>query len=220
MGRNLSLPTIVQAALDVLDDGGIDAVTIRAVGSKLGVQGAALYYHVASKQALLDEMGTEISRRVVAALTDRTADGDWLADLSAYAHALRGEYLAHRDGARTFTGTLITDASVRKAQEPWLRRWQADGVTATRSFDGLELVTAFVAGFVIEEQERLQSDPRRYSPADREKRLGAGTPLVVEEGYARHDSASRFDRQLRMVITGVASTPRVDSATVTPGLRE
>ena len=63
--KGLNRADIVQAALDLLDEKGIDAVTVRAVATRLGVKAPALYWHVENKQALLDEMGTEIQRRAV-----------------------------------------------------------------------------------------------------------------------------------------------------------
>ncbi|GAA2234232.1 TetR/AcrR family transcriptional regulator C-terminal domain-containing protein [Herbiconiux moechotypicola] len=217
MAPRITKAAIVDAALAVLDDGGASAVTVRAVAARLDVQAPALYYHVGSKQHLLDEMGTEILRRVVATLAEREADvdrvasgggvGGWLGDLAAYARALRDEYLVHRDGARTFSGTLVTDRAVLTAQEPWLRRWVASGVSAEAAFDALDVVTAFVTGSVIEEQERRRSadDPARYEPGRRELRLGQESPLVVEAGYARADSDhdGRFERQLAVVLSGV-----------------
>ncbi|MFD7712315.1 TetR/AcrR family transcriptional regulator C-terminal domain-containing protein [Streptomyces sp. NPDC059786] len=205
MAKGLSRESIVAAALEVLDAKGIDGVTVRAVAAQLGVKAPALYYYVHNKQDLLDEMGTEIQRRVVARLRGHVATGDWLDDLFAYAGALRATYLEHRDGARTFSGTLITDPDVLKAQEPWLRRWVAAGVPPTAVFDATEMVTAFVVGFVIEEQERLQSsaDPSRYSPDERDRRLGPEVPLVAASGHARHDHQTRFERQLRTVIAGI-----------------
>ncbi|MEW2572394.1 TetR/AcrR family transcriptional regulator C-terminal domain-containing protein [Streptomyces sp. NPDC047070] len=205
MVKGLSREGIVTAALKVLDTQGIDGVTVRAVAAQLGVKAPALYYYVHNKQDLLDEMGTEIQRRVVTALRGHVATGDWLDDLTAYAGALRAEYLEHRDGARTFSGTLITDPDVLKAQEPWLRRWVAAGVPPAAAFDATETVTAFVVGFVIEEQERLQSsaDPSRYSPQERDRRLGPEVPLVAASGHARDDNQTRFERQLKTVITGI-----------------
>ncbi|MFP5023095.1 TetR/AcrR family transcriptional regulator C-terminal domain-containing protein [Pseudonocardia phyllosphaerae] len=210
MGSGLSKDDIVAAALRVLGVRGIDGVTVRAVAAELGVQAAALYYHVRNKQALLDEMGTTIQRRVVESLAGHTWSGSWLDDLSAYAWALRREYLEHRDGARTFSGTLITDPDVLRAQEPWLRRWLDAGVPAEVAFDGGELVTAFVVGFVIEEQERAQSatQPARYGDAERDRRVGDEAPLVRAAGHARHDDEQRFGRQLSAVLIGLDASAR------------
>ncbi|MFT4084159.1 MAG: TetR/AcrR family transcriptional regulator C-terminal domain-containing protein [Nocardioides sp.] len=204
--RGIDKAGVVTAALAVLDDGGIDAVTVRAVAAELGVKAPALYHHVRNKQDLLDEMGTEIHRRVIATIAARDRAGTgWLDDLAAYAGALREVYLAHRDGARTFSGTLITDPAVLRAQEPWLRRWTEAGVTKTLAFDAVEMTTAFVVGFVIEEQERAQSasHPARYDPDARGERLGTDVPLVVEAGHARERSQPRFERQLAVLLTGL-----------------
>lgn len=50
MGKGLTRDRVVTAALDVLDDGGIDAVTVRAVAARLDVKVPALYFHVRNKQ--------------------------------------------------------------------------------------------------------------------------------------------------------------------------
>jgi len=47
---------VVRAALEVADEQGLEAVTMRAVGARLGVTPMALYRHVAHKEALLDEV--------------------------------------------------------------------------------------------------------------------------------------------------------------------
>ncbi|MBM2621955.1 TetR/AcrR family transcriptional regulator C-terminal domain-containing protein [Actinoplanes sp. LDG1-06] len=205
MAKGVTRDGVVAAALAVLDEHGIEAVTVRAVAAQLGVRAPALYYHVRSKQDLLDEMGTEINRRVVRALTGRPASGSWHDDLIAYARALRAEYLAHRDGARTFSGTLITDVDVLRAQEPWLRRWTAAGVPVADAADATDLVTAFVVGYVIEEQERAQSDPARYAPEERDQRVGGDAPLVARTGHARQTGEARFERQLEVLIAGIAA---------------
>lgn len=44
---------IIQAAIAVLDEGGIENLTMRRVGSRLGISAAALYWHVKSRHDLL-----------------------------------------------------------------------------------------------------------------------------------------------------------------------
>ncbi|GAB3423131.1 TetR/AcrR family transcriptional regulator [Flindersiella endophytica] len=50
----LTRDAILQAALDLADDGGLQAVTMRAVAERLGVTAMALYAHVGDKDGLLD----------------------------------------------------------------------------------------------------------------------------------------------------------------------
>lgn len=198
--KGLNRADIVQAALDLLDEKGIDAVTVRAVATRLGVKAPALYWHVENKQALLDEMGTEIQRRVIAELRAQPMDV-WPESVATYARVLRREYLAHRDGARTFSGTRLTDPEVLRAQEPWLEQLVASGVDLERAVSAVEFVTAFVVGFVIEEQERAQSGEPRYSLSDRTDMLGDDVPLVVEAGRVLFgDREQRFERNLDAIV--------------------
>lgn len=207
MAKGITREQIVEAALDVLGRGGADAVTVRAVAQRLGVQAPALYWHIHSKQELLDEMGTEIQRRVQQAFREEAFD-HWLDGLTSYAHILRSEYLRHRDGARTFSGTRLTDAEVLRAQEPWLARSTAEGMTLADIINAAEMVTAFVVGFVIEEQERIQSadiDPSRYALAERDAALGEDAPLVRAIAHERPDDDTRFEQQLEIIMTGLAA---------------
>lgn len=212
MAKGLTRERIVAAALEVLDEGGIEAVTLRAVAARLDVRAPALYWHVSNKQQLLDEMGTEIQRRVLARVGEVAADAPGRGGLATYARALRAEYLAHRDGARTFSGTRLTDAEILRAQEPWLNGWVAAGLTLDDAMDAAEIVTAYVVGFVIEEQERAQSaasDPDRYSVAARDAAVGEGAPLVAAAGHRRAAAGAdaRFDRQLDLVLAGLSARP-------------
>lgn len=45
---------IFEHALAIVDDEGLEALSMRRLGSDLGIEAASLYHHVADKQALLD----------------------------------------------------------------------------------------------------------------------------------------------------------------------
>ena len=130
---------------------------------------------------------------------------DWRSGLTHYATVLRAEYLSHRDGARTFSGTRLTDPEVLKAQEPWLRAWtEGLGLPLGEVMMAGELVRAFVVGFVIEEQERAQSSADRYSLENRDAALEADAPTVAAAGHAATtDSGARFADQLEVILNGL-----------------
>ncbi|MFC4866386.1 TetR/AcrR family transcriptional regulator C-terminal domain-containing protein [Streptomonospora arabica] len=185
----------------------MDALTVRALAPRLDVGAPALYWHVRNKQELLDEMSTFVMRRVTDALSKVPPGASWRDDVAAYARVLRSEYLLYRDGARIFSGTRIADPDVVKAKEPWLARLTAAGFTLAAADDALDLVTAFVVGFVIEEQERNRSTetgPDRYSLAERDAWLGDGAELVKAAGHLRDDGDPRFERQLTALLDGLA----------------
>ncbi|KFU80919.1 regulatory protein, tetR family [Amycolatopsis lurida] len=52
----LSLSLIVETAIKVADEGGLEAVTMRGVGQRLNATGMALYRHVANREALIELM--------------------------------------------------------------------------------------------------------------------------------------------------------------------
>ncbi|WP_026403440.1 TetR/AcrR family transcriptional regulator C-terminal domain-containing protein [Actinomadura rifamycini] len=208
MAKGITRERIVAAALELLNDQGMDALTVRALAARLDVGAPALYWHVRNKQELLDEMSTFVMRRVTDAVTAISPSGSWRDDVAAYARALRAEYLRHRDGARIFSGTRFSDPDVVKAKESWLARLTAAGFTLAEADDVLDLVIAFVVGFVIEEQERTQTEPGRYSPAERDAWLGDGAELVKAAGHLRDDGDPRFERQLGIVLDGFAARLR------------
>src|SRR5438034_11134936 len=95
---------VARVALRLLDEVGLDGLSLRRLAAELDVQAPALYWHFRSKQDLLDEMAQTM-------LTDQPwpaepAPGqrwdDWLADR---ARARRRAMLAHPDGARIQAGT-------------------------------------------------------------------------------------------------------------------
>ena len=98
MNKGITREQIVTAALELLDDQGMDALTVRALASRPDVRAFALYWARArNKQELLGETATEVMRRVAGALAAVPPGDERHEDLTAYARVLRSEYLLHRD---------------------------------------------------------------------------------------------------------------------------
>lgn len=208
MKKSLSPDTIVDAAFEVLDEAGVDGLTVRAVAERLGVKAPALYWHVRNKKDMLDEMGTQVWRGVAEQAT-WTSAADWREALGAYARAARRALLAHRDGARLFGVTFMTDAGVLQAHEEGLAWMREQGFSVQAATDAGALLTSFVIGHCIEEQERTEAPDDRYTLATRNKRIAADThPLVAASGVVitGADTDARFTRMLRTVLDGIAQT--------------
>ena len=186
MSRGLSKAGIVQAALGVLDEAGFDGLTVRAVAARLGVKAPALYWHVRDKQELIDEMATEVWRQVVAELTALPGDWPWDRVMTEFAMITRRALLAHRDGARVFSGTYLTDPGVLKAQERGLGMMTGAGFTLASVVRAYSLLYNFIVGFCIEEQsvaQAIAAGDERYSLERRAERVDQQAhPLVVESG--------------------------------------
>jgi TetR/AcrR family tetracycline transcriptional repressor len=95
-GRGLSLDRIVTATLELVDEQGIGAATMRAVASRLGVRPMSLYRYVQDRDELFDA----VVERIVNELADdpevqlRPVDG-WRPYLSGMAHGVRRYARAH-----------------------------------------------------------------------------------------------------------------------------
>ena len=95
-GRGLSLDRIVTAALELMDEQGIGATTMRAVSSRLGVRSMSLYRYVQDRDELFDA----VVERIVGELADdpevqlHPVDG-WRPYLAGMAHGVRRYARAH-----------------------------------------------------------------------------------------------------------------------------
>jgi TetR/AcrR family tetracycline transcriptional repressor len=182
----LTKPEIVGAALAVLDEDGLDGLTLRKVASRLDVQAPALYWHVRNKQELLDEMGTEIWRRIHLRLGERELDEPWDSALAAYARIAREELLVHRDGVKMAAGTTLTDVELLRTQEPRFAAMVRQGFGVRGAARASVLMHDFVIGFCVEEQATRQAKAagdERYSLEARDERVdSAAYPMVAEAG--------------------------------------
>jgi AcrR family transcriptional regulator len=86
---------VVDRAIGVLDAYGLADLTMRRLGSELGVQPSALYHHFANKQTLLAAVADEILARGMRA----PRPDPWDERLVAVCGDLRDAMLAYRDGA-------------------------------------------------------------------------------------------------------------------------
>lgn len=208
MAAKLSKHSIVDAALDLLDEEGLDGVRLRAIAAKLGVQAPAIYWHFRDKQDLLDEMATEVWRAVGVELAALPTGQPWEADVRSFAHVERRALLRYRDGAKAFSGTYLTDPRILEQQEESLARWIAHGFALQDVIRTFALVHSFTVGFCIEEQAVAQvaeTGDERYSLEARSARLDAdAVPLVVASGAAIFGEAdARFDGLLDLIVEAV-----------------
>lgn len=91
--NKLSRPAIVDAAIALADEEGVQALSMRRVATKLGVGTMSLYRHVPNKAALLDL----VLDRMCAPTDDiREITGDWRSALEAIARANWELYTTHR----------------------------------------------------------------------------------------------------------------------------
>ena len=94
----LTKQVLIDTALRLLDEVGLEGLTVRRLAAELGVQSPALYWHIRTKQELLDGMADAICR--APGMGPPRDDESWQDWLLRRARAYRATLLARRDGAR------------------------------------------------------------------------------------------------------------------------
>lgn len=102
---------VVARAIGVLDESGLDALTMRRLAADLGVQPGALYHHFDGKDALLAALAEEILRRG----SRPTEIVAWDAELLLLCLGLRDAMRRHRDGALLIAQVHRADAEALEA---------------------------------------------------------------------------------------------------------
>ncbi|WP_329584195.1 TetR/AcrR family transcriptional regulator C-terminal domain-containing protein [Kitasatospora sp. NBC_01250] len=209
MASKLDPDQVTDTALRLLNETGLEGLTLRRIAKELDVQAPALYWHFANKQALLDAMATEIHRRM-AATPPPAADAPWQEWITASARTLRRALLGYRDGAKVFSGTRFVGNDHAVQLDRHLGALCAAGFTLDEAVLVSSTAYAFTIGFVVEEQAVHpvpgESDPY-FDVAARAERIGPELPLAAGAGKGLFTGfEERFERGLAMVVAGIAAT--------------
>ncbi|MFI6487445.1 TetR/AcrR family transcriptional regulator [Streptomyces sp. NPDC050564] len=196
---------VVETALRLLNEVGLDGLTLRAIAKELNVQAPALYWHFKNKQELLDEMATEMYRRMVEQAPP-APDATWQQRLLTANHALRAALLSYRDGAKVFSGSRFTGTLHAVEMERTLRLLTDAGFTLAQAVRATTTAYLYTLGFVTEEQgvQPLPGERREgYDVEERARRmadfpLSAAAGAEIFEDYDHH-----FEDGLALVIAGI-----------------
>jgi AcrR family transcriptional regulator len=192
---------VAGTALDLLNEVGLEGLTVRLIAARLGVKAPALYWHFKDKQALLDEMATEITRRLAAEAGPLAPGADWRDVFRGRQCLLRDHLLRYRDGARVYSGTRFTDTGYAAPMEVNLRLLVDAGFTPRAAARAWFTAYAYTIGFVIEEQAMAPFDPGEVEA--RTERL-ADFPLAAQAGPELFgDADAGFRRGLDVIVAGL-----------------
>ncbi|MBB5702412.1 TetR/AcrR family tetracycline transcriptional repressor [Ochrobactrum daejeonense] len=142
--------TVIAAALELLNEVGMDNLTTRKLAERLKVQQPALYWHFQNKRALLDALAEAmLTERHTRSLPEENED--WRLFLKENAQSFRTALLYYRDGARIHAGTRPTEPNFGAA-ETQIRFLCAAGFGPKHAVWALRAVSHYVVGSVLEQQ--------------------------------------------------------------------
>ncbi|MFG3284932.1 TetR/AcrR family transcriptional regulator C-terminal domain-containing protein [Streptomyces sp. NPDC048111] len=200
---------VADTALRLLNEVGLDGLSLRAIAKELGVQAPALYWHFKNKQALLDEMATVMYRRMAADGVPGAGEATWQDQLRAVNRALRAMLLAYRDGAKVYGGARFTGTEHARSMEVYLERMRREGWELRDAVRAGTLAYAYTMGFVAEEQGSVPRPGEGGEPVDlaaRAERLAA-YPLAAAAGTEIFESFDeRFEEGLNVLVAGIEAS--------------
>jgi TetR/AcrR family tetracycline transcriptional repressor len=166
MGENtragVTRQTMIETALRLLDEVGLEGLTVRRLAAALGVQSPSLYWHIRTKQELLDGMADAI---IQAAGMGPPHDGEsWQDWLTRRARAYRRSVLAHRDGARLVATAQWLSPATIKTFDQELTAMVDRGFSPALALRTIATLSRYVNGFVLQEQTERRG--RAEPPAD------------------------------------------------------
>ena len=189
---------VARAGLKLLNEVGLEQLTLRLLGKELKVQATAIYWHFNSKQALLDEMATIVLAEGASQLLPARHTAEWTAWATAFGMGLRKVLLSYRDGARMVSGTRLTNTVYLKTTEIIAGKMVESGFKVRQVVVLLSTIYNYTQSFVMEEQAVFPRPDERSPQYDIEARNAAldpeELPLMRQSGAILFD---RFDRRYK-----------------------
>lgn len=200
---------LVEAAIGVLQESGLDGLSTRRVADRLGVKSPALYWHVSSKEALL----AMVADTICAHMKLPRKGISYRKRLEAIAREYRRVLLAYRDAPRLFAGLPPTGPHRMRLYEAAVGAFREAGFPAPEAVAMATSFRYFLLGLVSEEARQLRAtDSGRLRPTDALQRelarlgeAGGRYPNLQEASgsLVKMDAERLFRMSLSILLDGV-----------------
>ncbi|GAA5054757.1 AcrR family transcriptional regulator [Thermocatellispora tengchongensis] len=225
----LNRTQIVRAALEILDAEGLDSLSMRRLGTKLGVGATSLYWYVANKGELIDLAMDEVYGEV--ALPPAAGIG-WREAAKVFAHSLHRTLLRHPWATRILGARPAMGPNAMDLSERAMALFEDAGFTGTDIDYALSTVMSFTLGLSVSEaswaetlkSSRMSDDEWMAQHTEALRTALAGRPrlaaihakLLAEDGPPARQA--RFDYGLDAILDGLAA--RLDARRQEPAHAE
>jgi len=215
----ISRDAIVSAAIDLLDREGLAALSMRKLADELDAGAASLYWHVGSKDGLLDLVMDEIIGE------GNVPDPDperWQEQLKQVARDQRAASLRHPWIVRVSIGRIPMGPNALRYSERILAILRAGGLPPRLAVQGYLLLIATVNGFTIDETgvDDVPDPAANVPPTDPDSRQRAAdmardyiaslpatqfpNMTALADEFALADPDERFDLLIDIFVDGLS----------------
>lgn len=206
----LTRERVLVAAIELADEQGFDAVSMRRVGDALDVEAMSLYRHVRNKDDLLDGMVDA----VIAQFPARDESVEWRESLRGLVRGAHDVLLAHPWVAGLATSRPAVGPARLRFVDAVLGALLAGGCSPQLAHDAMHAVEVHVFAFTLQE---LRLQVGRAGRGYQLDHLLAGAAaeehphIAATLAVAEHDHVAEFEFVLELLIVGIeraiATTP-------------
>ncbi|MCH0543116.1 TetR/AcrR family transcriptional regulator C-terminal domain-containing protein [Streptomyces sp. MUM 203J] len=143
----LSREIIARAALQLLTEEGPEALKMRTLADRLGVRGASLYHHVASKDDVLDAASELINEEIDLAPLDHP---EWREGVTVYARGYRQVYLRHWNVIALVARRRVEADRALRGYDKLLETLTGAGCTPAQAAEAAAALDYLVLGSALE----------------------------------------------------------------------
>ncbi|MFF5988294.1 TetR/AcrR family transcriptional regulator C-terminal domain-containing protein [Prauserella flavalba] len=191
---------VVREALELVDAGGLESLTMRRLATSLGAHLPTIYRLFDNKDALIDELAEAILGR---ALTNAGPDTpDWTDRVRNLATGLRSALLSQRDGARIVGGNYAAKRNNLTYIDTLVGCMQDAGFTRERALWATSSVFCFVLGEALEQQGASGGEAGTLTDV---LRADEHPHLRASPAERLLDFDARFDFGLELLLDGMRS---------------
>jgi AcrR family transcriptional regulator len=199
---SLSRPRIVRAAVRLVDEKGLPALTMRALATELEVSPMALYNHVRDKDELVDLMLDLMLGEVDISATE----GDWLTQLRAMVRSYHQVMVAHRQLARAYSGEVRIGPHGLLVMERAIELLLEGGLSPSEASDAFFALFIYTVGFqqmggIVPLRDNASQEESGYYPPLPPEQIPAMTAVSPYLDGVRRPG--RFDYGLDLLLAGL-----------------
>ncbi len=143
----LSRRSIVTSAIALIERDGPDALSMRRLGGRLGVEAMALYHHFGSR----DELITAIADDLLAPLENLTPAAEWTEACRRFATTLRNVAVEHPATFRLVGLQPFDSTSALRPVEALLQALVRAGFSPARALAIYRAVVSYARGYALAE---------------------------------------------------------------------
>ena len=203
--RPLSKERVLRAGLRLVDEHGLDALTMRKLATKLGVEAMSLYNHVENK----DDLVGGILGLVESEIEAPNIDGDWKGELRRSVVSAHEALSRHPWAAQIWMSSPRGGSRGTQRAEAMLRSLREAGFSEGLTYHAFHVLNAYSLGYTLQESsfgfdleqvEQMAARFLRDFPADEYPYLAEHIRQHTEPGEHRHGN---FEFGLDLLLDGL-----------------